>query len=1032
MVRMIKYKKGRQGVIEALDALEIEKGISKKQVLDALKDALETSYKKNYLGPDAIVKCRIDANTGVIELFEIRNVVDDVFDEDYEISLEEAQAINPDYKVGDRVINSVSPTVFGRLAAIQTRRIFHQKIREAENELIFNEYIDKKGHMFNGIVDRIALNFAIVNIGTAEAILPKRMQIPREKIKEGDHLKVYLESVEHRTKGTHLQVSRTARELVACLFEVEVPEIYNETITIKNVSRRAGIRSKMAVMSEYRDVDPIGTCVGYRGSRVSAVRKELNGEKIDIIPWDERPEVYIANALKPAKVVKVVLRWSEARAIVVVPDDQESLAIGRGGQNVALAAYLTNWRLDIKTESQVIAEKIDLTPEARPEPVKPEPVREKPLLKAKPVIEEPVSQEAEPISSEPLPDIETAVEKPVSKGKAKKRKEVEHTKKQEREFVLPEKEEKKEEAPLLNGGIVEYRDHLTVSELAEKMGKTSSDVIKVLFMLGNMVTINSTLSDEQIELVALEYGYDVNKIEESNDREAEEEVTDDPKDLVPRAPVVTIMGHVDHGKTTLLDYIRNSHITAHEFGGITQHIGAYQVKVNNKLITFLDTPGHEAFTAMRARGASLTDIVIIVVAADDGVMPQTLEAVDHAKAADVPIIVAVNKIDKPGANPERVKSEMTDLGLMPEEWGGDVPYVNISARTGEGVEELLETITIVAEMQELKANPKRLAYGHVIEAKLDKGRGPVASLLITNGTLHQGDPIVVGSTYGRVRQMLNDQGKPIKKALPATPVSISGLNEVPDAGDRFKVYESEKEARHIGEQLAEKKAEEERNISSAMTLDDLFNQIKDGEVADLNVVVKADVNGTAEAVRSSLEKINIEGARVHIIRCDVGAISEGDVILASASNAIIYGFNVRPDANVRKKANEEKVEIRLHNVIYKMVEEIEAAMKGLLKPEYEEVVTGSAEVRQIYKASKIGTIAGCYVIEGAITRGSGVRLIRNGIVVYEGKLNSLKRFKDDVAEVKEGYECGMTIQNFNDIKEGDIIEGYIMQEVPGY
>ncbi len=432
---------------------------------------------------------------------------------------------------------------------------------------------------------------------------------------------------------------------------------------------------------------------------------------------------------------------------------------------------------------------------------------------------------------------------------------------------------------------------------------------------------------------------------------------------------------------------------------------------------------------MRARGAQVTDIVIIVVAADDGVMPQTREAVDHAKAAGVPIIVAINKIDKEGADPERIKAEVAELGLMPEDWGGDVVYCNISAKKGIGIQELLETITIVAEMSELKANPKRYAYGTVIEGRLDKGRGPVATLLVQNGTLRTGDPIVVGSTFGRVRQMLDDTGKAIKKAAPATPVEITGLNDVPEAGDRFMVFESEKEARHIGEERAKIKQEKERNATSAMSLDDLFNHIKDGEVANLNVIVKADVNGTAEAVKSSLEKIDIEGAKVNVIRSTVGAISESDVLLASASRAIIYGFNVRPDANVRRKAEEEGVEIRLHNIIYKMVEEIESAMKGMLAPEYEEKVTGEAEIRTIYKVSRIGNIAGCYVTDGFIRRDCGVRLIRQGVVVYEGKLGSLKRFKDDAKEVAQGFECGLTIENYNDIKEGDIVEGYIMEEV---
>lgn len=576
---------------------------------------------------------------------------------------------------------------------------------------------------------------------------------------------------------------------------------------------------------------------------------------------------------------------------------------------------------------------------------------------------------------------------------------------------------------------ITYQEGITVSELAAKIHKNASDIIKVLFMLSKMVTINSSLDDETVELVCLEYGIDATKEEVKEDNNLEDDEIDDPKDLKERAPIVTIMGHVDHGKTTLLDSIRKTKVVEGEFGGITQHIGAYQVKVNNKLVTFLDTPGHEAFTAMRARGAKVTDVSIIVVAADDGVMPQTKEAVDHSKAADVPIIVAINKMDKPDANPDRVKSEMADLGLIPEEWGGDTIFVNCSAKTGEGIKEILETILVVAEVKELKANPKKRATGTVIEAKLDKGRGPVSTLLVQNGVLRQGDSIVVGSCYGKVRKMTDDMGREIKEALPSTPVEIIGLNDVPVAGDNFKVFYNDKEARSVAEKRAKAKIEKERNAISAMSLDDLANQIAQGDVKEIPVIVKADVQGTAEAVSASLAKIDVDGVKVSIIRSSAGAISESDVMLASVSKAVIYGFNVRPDANVRKKAAEEGVDIRLHNIIYKAVEEMEAAMKGMLAPVYEEVVIGQAEVRKVYKVSKIGTIAGSMVTDGKLVRDCKVRLIRDGIVIYTGKLASLKRFENDAKEVNSGYECGLTIENYNDIKEGDVIEAFQDQEV---
>ncbi len=576
---------------------------------------------------------------------------------------------------------------------------------------------------------------------------------------------------------------------------------------------------------------------------------------------------------------------------------------------------------------------------------------------------------------------------------------------------------------------ITYTDGITLGELAGKLNKNSSELIKLLFMLGKMVTINSPLDDENIELICMEYGVCATKQAEREEESLADDVDDDPKDLKERAPIVTIMGHVDHGKTTLLDTIRKSNVTAGEFGGITQHIGAYQVDVNGKKVTFLDTPGHEAFTAMRARGASVTDVSIIVVAADDGVMPQTREAIDHSKAANVPIIIAVNKMDKPGANPDKVKNALADLGLMPEEWGGDTIFVNCSAKTGDGVKDILETILVVAEVRDLKANPNKLATGTVIEAKLDKGRGPVCTLLVQNGTLKQGDSIVVGTAYGKVRKMVNDKGEEVKEALPSMPIEIIGLNEVPIAGDNFKVFENDKDARAIAAARAKTKLEKERKATSAMSLDELSAQIEAGEIKEVPVIVKSDVQGTAEAVASSLSKIDVDGVKVNVIRSAAGSISESDVILASVSHAVIYGFNVRPDANVRKKAQEENVEIRLHNIIYKAVEEMEAAMKGMLAPVYEEVVIGQAEVRKTYKVSKVGTIAGVMVIEGKVVRDSKCRLIRDGIVIYTGELGSLKRFENDAKEVLSGYECGITIKNFNDIKEGDIVEIYEDQEV---
>lgn len=580
---------------------------------------------------------------------------------------------------------------------------------------------------------------------------------------------------------------------------------------------------------------------------------------------------------------------------------------------------------------------------------------------------------------------------------------------------------------------ITYFEGITVGELANRLNKNASDIIRVLFMMGNVVTINDGLNDELVELVALEYDVKTTKEAVVDEASLEDTVEDDPRDLKPRPPIITIMGHVDHGKTSLLDTIRHAKVTEDEFGGITQHMGAYQIQVggkNGRKLTFLDTPGHEAFTSMRARGAQITDIVIIVVAADDGVMPQTKEAIDHAKAAKVPIIIAINKMDKPSANPDRVKSELMDLGIVSEEYNGDVPFVEISALTGLGVDDLLETIQLMADLQELKANPNRHATGTVVEARLDKGRGPVATIIVQNGTLKTSDSIVVGASHGRVRKMVDDKGREIKTALPSTPVEIIGLSDVPEAGDLFKVFSEDKDARSIADTRLDQKITAERNKSAAITLEDLTQHISDQSLQEVPIVLKADVQGSAEAVKASFERIDVEGVRVNVIRATAGAISESDIMLASASNAIVYGFNVRPNATVRKKAEEEGVTIRLHNIIYKAVEEMELAMKGMLAPIFEEVIWGQAEVRQLFKVSKIGTIAGSMVTDGKIKRDSKVRLIRDGITIYEGKLGTLRRFDKDVKDVAAGYECGITIENFNDIKEGDLIESYGEEEVP--
>ena len=622
----------------------------------------------------------------------------------------------------------------------------------------------------------------------------------------------------------------------------------------------------------------------------------------------------------------------------------------------------------------------------------------------------------------------------VNKQKLKKKPDNANTKSKKdlankKKEMYKNKEKLMSNAPVNNDKVVLYKENMTIAELATALNVGSGELIKKLFSLGVMATINNAITFENAEILVLDYNKELKREETADVTNFEEfEIIDNAEDLIERPAVVTIMGHVDHGKTTLLDTIRKTNVAEGEAGGITQAISAYQVNHNGKTITFIDTPGHAAFTEMRARGAGITDIVIIIVSAEDGVMPQTKEAIDHAKAANVPILVAVNKIDKPAANPEKVTQELSEYGLMPDSWGGDTIYTNISAKVGTGIEELLENILLVAEMQEYKANPNRYAVGTVIESRLDKHLGPIVTVLIQNGTLRLGDPIVVGHAYGKVRTLKNDKGEEVTMAGPSTPVEITGLNETPSSGDKFMAFESEKQARSIGEQRKIQAKAKENAPKQAVSLDELFSKIQEG-TKEINVIIKADVNGSAEAVKNSLERIEVEDVRVKVIRSSVGAITEGDIVLAKASNAIIIGFNVRPNNSIKDYAKENGVDVRLYDIIYKAVEEMEAAMKGMLDPVYEEKVLGTAEVRELFKFSKVGTIAGCYITDGIIKRDAKARLIRDGVVIYDGSVNSLQRGKDAVKEVKKGLECGITVENYADIKQGDIIEAYEMVEI---
>lgn len=613
---------------------------------------------------------------------------------------------------------------------------------------------------------------------------------------------------------------------------------------------------------------------------------------------------------------------------------------------------------------------------------------------------------------------------PVKKKKAKK-KDI----KDQKKAMYKNKEKLVSNENKSSKNVVLYKDGMSIKEFSLALDVPISELLKKLMQLGIMASMNASISFDDASVIALEYNKELKREETQDIANFEKfEVTDDPKNLEERPPVVTIMGHVDHGKTSLLDAIRQSHVIEGEFGGITQHIGAYQVSYRDRKITFIDTPGHAAFTEMRARGASITDIVIIIVAADDGVMPQTIEAIDHAKAAKVPIIVAVNKMDKPGADPDRVMREMSEHGLTPDSWGGDTLFVPISAKTHEGIDKLLENLLFIAEMQELKANPKRYAMGTVIESKLDKNVGSVVTLLVQNGTLRLGDPVVIGEYFGKIRTLKNDLGEEVVEALPSTPVSVTGISGVPTAGDKFMAFESEKQAHSVAEQRSEVAKLKSNTLASAISLDDLFGKISEG-LKEINIVLKADVKGSEEAVKNTLSKIDVEGCKLNVIRSGVGTITESDIVLANASSAIIIGFNVRPSAKILDIAKEYGVDVRLHNIIYKVVEEMEAAMKGMLDPEYEEKTIGSAEIRKIYKFSKTGNIAGCYVLDGVVKMGAKARVIRDGVVIYDGAINTIQREKNQAKEVKAGFECGITLENYGDIKEKDIIEAYELVEI---
>ena len=1350
-------------ILEAMHALAREKGIEPEKLMIALEDALLSAYKKQP-GSAKYARVEMDRETADFRVIELiiperleAHLIVETIDEETTVDPETGEMREPEEpeidpkkfaEYRDQIDErDVTPDDFGRIAAQTAKQVILQRIREAERDMMYEEYRDRVGELITGIVQQSDSRYTLVQLRErVEALLPKSEQVEGERYDHSQRIKAVIKEVSPSTKGPAIIVSRRDPELIKKLFELEVPEIADGLVEIANVAREPGYRSKIAVISHTDGVDPVGACVGPRGSRVRMVVSELRGEKIDIIPFNDEPARFVAKALSPARVREVLVDDEAKQATVIVPDDQLSLAIGREGQNARLAARLTGWRVDIRSETEFAAEEAehgyeeeevqgrcaailsngtslpqrlaaelallrprhppgarqhrqrqrrrpclrrrggraarrhrgagargsrrgagdiaghvprrrcvgcgriapksellriavadrrapdrgasargsrsstatarcpaaaptcvaadpgsaaagrsrlsgarhpprrdrpraarvgDARPQARRigelmskkrvhEIAKEHGLSSKELLEklkaagveakaAASSVEEDAalkvlgarrqrqrrasrcvagarrvdtsragSRQAHPTADararcerairhgpaeaprrrrrqpprrppsgpvhtrsrrantssdrhagpgpaapgaaapagsaaaaaaervRPTRDSRTGERTPGDIGPGGRRRVVIDSQASRRQQGGPSNQPQRrprrgrrrrgtydetiapiDTAAMEATDLIRVNSGSTVKDIAEYLGVAVPEVIKKLMSLGEMATLTQTLSDDAIQVLADEFDKQIEIVHAADDVEVEPVFEDAEEDLIERPPVVTIMGHVDHGKTSLLDAIRETEVVAGEAGGITQHIGAYQVRHAGKEITFLDTPGHEAFTAMRARGANVTDLAVIVVAADDGVKPQTEEAIDHAKAAEVPIIVAVNKIDKEGAQPERVRTEMTQHGLQPSEWGGDIEFVDVSAKTHEGLDTLLETIQVVTDLEELKANAGAEASGAVIESKLDPGRGPVVTILIQRGTLRVGDALVAGAHFGRVRAMHDFTGGKLKRAMPGQPVEVLGFDGVPEAGEHVRVVENERRARQLAGERANRLKTEAlaRRSGRKVSLEDVFKLAQEGTVKELGLVVKADVAGSLEAIEDEIAKLPQQEVKVNIIHRGVGGINESDVMLASASDGVILAFNVRPVGDARQIADREGVEIRSYAVIYRAIEELRAAMQGMLEPAEVETPLGQAEVRQLFKASRIGTIAGSFVTEGKVTRGSRVRVVREGTVIYDTTIESLRRFNEDVREVASGFECGIVLTNFQDLREGDVLETYETRQV---
>ena len=980
------------------------KNIDKSTMIGVLEDVFRHALQKQY-ETDENFDVIINPEKGDLEIWRNRTVVEDgaVENPNTQIAVSEVKAIDPTYEIGDEYADEIKLASFGRRTVLSLRQNLASRILDLEKASLYEKYSEKVGEIVTGEVYQVwKKEVLILDDEENELILPKAEQIPNDFYRKGDTIKAIVKSVEMNNNQPRIILSRTANQFLERLFEQEVPEIFDGLITIKKIVRIPGERAKVAVESYDERIDPVGACVGMKGSRIYSIVKELRNENIDVVNYTANPSLMIQRALNPAKISSITIDEEKMTASVYLKPDQVSLAIGKGGLN----------RPGQGGQNR---------PGAQNQPKPGEGRRNKNKGKAapKPIVRPEVSDEE--VSKQVKDTLARLTAKGAKSKSAKYRK--------DKRDAVAERMNEEFEREEQERSTLKVTEFVTVSELATMMNVSPTQVITACMNLGLMVSINQRLDAEALVVVAEEFGYKVEFVSVEIQEAINDEGEDKEEDLVPRPPIVTVMGHVDHGKTSLLDNIRKTNVIEGEAGGITQHIGAYSVELNGQKITFLDTPGHEAFTAMRARGAAVTDVAIIIVAADDSVMPQTIEAINHAQAAGVPMVFAINKIDKPNANPDHIKEQLSQMNYLVESWGGKYQDQEVSAKKGLNLDKLLEKVLLEAEMLDLKVNPNKKAQGTVIESTLDKGRGYVSTILVQSGTLHVGDVILSGTYTGRVKAMFNENGKKVDSAGPSTPVQVLGLNGAPQAGDTFNVMEDDRSAREIANKREQLQRMQGIMTQKHVTLDEIGRRIAIGSFKELNIIVKGDVDGSIEAMSGSLIKLSKETVQVNVIHAAVGQISESDVLLAAASNAIIVGFQVRPSASARKLAEKEEIEIRLYSIIYDAINDIKDAIEGMLEPVMKEEIVASVEVLEIFKISKVGTVAGCIVREGKLQRNTPIRVIRDGIVIYTGKLGSLKRFKDDVKEVTAGQDCGLNIESFNDIRVGDIVEGYEQVEV---